>query len=556
MTSAVTRLTSKLEGKLADKDYYEAHQLYRTIYFRLQRDIKYNTLLVSSDDGSNLLKWGELLMNRMDFVEKNPSYVFLIEFLAKGAETLLQAKELISALDLIKLLLVQVNHFLFQSHAKPGTANLVPGPPATVRSGYYNSFRKWFDRIMDVFHLYGKTGLEMIQNKSTQTKGFVENDFLSERDQLLEQILQLSKNVRVIGIEDKSQMKIRNTFIRDHGLPEMHLRNGKLLMRFEEMGKARHCFIYGQDSFELAKFLYFYHKASHNETEYELVLVKALIKVFNMQLFINAKPGMYRGQRSDKLKKLKISAFSDEEMATVKVQALKYTKEVFYYYLAITKFFMLKDAPADQSPVNTLNHFKQMFLLKYFNFFLILLEELLRQEDTVPAESSYHFATHLVRQMKKHFRFNQEQCFHSDRDAEKFLNFFGSRKDYAESLTESLPDNNAKSYLLGLFYELRTNVYKQTLTFYRKMDRELDVDLLDRVFFAYYNDAVPQNFPDLRDSPEGSGYFEPEESRTAPQPPNLFNILLGGMAGGSSGGGGGAVAGGADLMSFLNEFMQ
>lgn len=40
MASAVTRLTSKLDAKLADKDYYEAHQLYRTIYFRLERDIK------------------------------------------------------------------------------------------------------------------------------------------------------------------------------------------------------------------------------------------------------------------------------------------------------------------------------------------------------------------------------------------------------------------------------------------------------------------------------------------------------------------------------------
>lgn len=39
--SAVTRLTSKLEAKLADHDYYEAHQLYRTIYFRLERDIKH-----------------------------------------------------------------------------------------------------------------------------------------------------------------------------------------------------------------------------------------------------------------------------------------------------------------------------------------------------------------------------------------------------------------------------------------------------------------------------------------------------------------------------------
>lgn len=40
-SSAVTRLTNKLWEKLADNDYYEAHQLYRTIYFRLERDIKH-----------------------------------------------------------------------------------------------------------------------------------------------------------------------------------------------------------------------------------------------------------------------------------------------------------------------------------------------------------------------------------------------------------------------------------------------------------------------------------------------------------------------------------
>lgn len=563
MSSAVGRLTSKLEEKLAGEDYYEAHQLYRTIYFRLQRDIKFNFILTAPEDSAPSAKWTTLLENRVEFVAKNPSYTFLLEFLAKGATALLTHKELISGLDLIKLFLAQFNHFLFESHAKPGTATaeLQAQADDTVRTGYYNLLQKWFDLLMDVFQLYAETGLEMVQNKaSAQTsKGFVEADFLSERDQLLENILQISKNLRVMDPEmDPTEVKITNALVRSHGHPEMHLRNGRMLMRFQELGKAKHCFMYGQDSFELAKFLYFYHKTQHTPAEYELVLVKAVLKVLNTQLFINAKPGTYgRQNAADTFKKLKIAGFTDDEMATAKVRALNSAKEVFYFYLAITKFFILRDP--QQAAINTTRHFKQMHLLKFCNFYLILLEELLRQEDTVPAESSYHFHTKLMRLMKKHFKFNGDACFVSDRETDRFLTFFGNRKDYAEALSDAVTADG-KLYLLDLFYELRTNIYKPTLDYCTKWDRELDLSLMDRIFFVYYNDAVPQRLPDLREG-DVQGYFEPEQSRTQQQQPNLFNLLLGGMAGGSGGpssmgGGGPDGGGGLNLMSFLNDFMQ
>lgn len=51
MSSAVTRLSTKLEAKLADKDFYEAHQLYRTIYFRLEREIKSKNLILADENG-------------------------------------------------------------------------------------------------------------------------------------------------------------------------------------------------------------------------------------------------------------------------------------------------------------------------------------------------------------------------------------------------------------------------------------------------------------------------------------------------------------------------
>lgn len=490
------------------------------------------------------------MQSRVEFIEKNSSFPFLLDFLANGVETLLKANEVISGLDLLKMFQKQFARVLFEAETKPGSEAQDYQLPElqTVRSTYYAFVQKWFDRLMALTQLYCETGLHMIQNKSAQSKGFQESDFLSERDNLIYNNLEYSKSLRVVDGPSETEMRIRNEVIRSTGQPEMHLRHGKLLMRFQELHKAKQCFLYAQDSFELAKFLYFYHKALHNDTEYELVLVKALIKVLNVQLFINAKPGMYRGQRGEKFKRLKINRFSDEECAETKVKALNFAKEVFYYYLSITRFFLLKDGGAE----NTTRHFKKLFLLKYFNYYLILMEELLRQEDTVPGESSYHFTTKLVKQMKRHFKFNDESCFTSEREAEKFLNFFGHRKDLAESLTEAVPADG-KLYLLKLFYELRTNIYQPTISFFRKMDRELDIDLMDRIFFVYYNDTVPQSFPDIRDELDSPGYFEPAHTRQAQAPPNLFNLLLGGMAGGSSGG---ADMNPGNFMSMLNDMMQ
>lgn len=557
MTAAVTRLTSKLESKLAEKDYYEAHQLYRTIYFRLQRDIKFNTIL-NAPEGGPALHQSACIENRVDFIEKNPSYTFLLDFLSRGVETLLTAKELISALDILKLFLAQLNHILFESDGA-WKATITEDKTQMLLTIYYNFLTKYFNRLMDVFHAYAETGLEMIQNKSAQSKGFVENDFLSERDQLLENILQVSKKLRSVDFEDASAMRIKNAFIRSYGLPEMHLRNGRLLMRFQEMAKAKRCFLHGQDSFELAKFLYFYHKIHCNESEYEMVLAKHLIRIFNAQLFINAKPGTYSGQRGEKFKLLKINSFTEDEMASTKIQALNYAKEVFCFYLAITKFFLLKDA-AEGQRVNTTDHFRKMYLLKYLNFYLIILEEFLRLDDIVPSESSQHFNTKLFRQMEKHFKFNSEVCLTSS-DTSRFLTFFGNRDDYAASLSNALPDaskTEGKLYLLKLFHKLRTIVYKDTITFYRKMDRELDFDLMERVFFVYFNDSVPQ-IPEIREwdngmSTDALGFFEREEprGRAGQGGPGIFFNLLSGMAGPSGGAGGG---GGANFMDFLNDLM-
>lgn len=492
-----------------------------------------------------------MLENRLQFITDNPTYSFLLEFLANGAETLVKAKELISGLDLLKMFQKQLGVVIFENDIKTGSEVAMFQSPEvqTFRDTYYGFLQKWFDRLMDLTQLYCETGLEMVQKKAAQTKGFQESDFLSERDQLMYKNLKYSRAIRVVA-GDATEMVIKNTMIRTKGLPEMHLRHGKLLMRFQDMGKARHCFVYGQDSFELAKFLYFYQKAHHTAAEYELVLVKTLLVVLNHQLFINAKPGAYRGQRGDKCLKLKIGKLSDEETATVKVRALNYAKEVFHYYLAITRLFLLRDGQA-----NTTRFFKQQQLLKYCNFYLVLLEELLRQEDTVPAESSFHFNTRLVRQMRRHFRLHEEPVLANDKDAERFLNFFGTRRDYAESLADAV-NGEGKPYLLKVFHELRTNIYKPTIQFYRKVDRELDIDLMDRIFFVYFNDTVPQNQPDLFDDLDSPGFFEPAQTRQSQQPPNLFNMLLGGMAGGSSSGGGGGVPDAGNFMSFLNDFMQ
>lgn len=546
MIPAVQRLSKKLADKLECQDYYEAHQLYRTIYFRLQREINFTTLTYL-DEGSPRDTWTNLLQNRVEFIEKNPAYSFLLDFLANGVASLLKAKELISGMDLLKLYRVQFSRIVFLNECKAGSESVAFSAPEiiTSRNVYYKFLQQWFDRMMDLSQLYADTGLEMLQNKSAASKGFQENDFISERDIMIFNNLNYSKSLRVVEGED---ILIRNMYIFNLGQPEMHLRHGKMLMRFQELSKARHSFIYSQDAFELAKFLYFYQRAECNPSEYELVLVKTILKLFNTQLLINAKPGMYRGQRGEKFKKLRIVNMTDETMAKVKVGALNQAKEVFYYYLAITKFFLLKDP----SGCNTTGHFKQMLLLKYFNFWLILMEECLRQEDIVPTESSNHFNTILLRQMRKQFRFNEESCFASEKETEKFLNFFGNRKHYAESLANAVT-GDGKLYLLKLLYELRTNLYKPTLSYYRKVDRELDVDLMDRIFFAYFNDAVPQSFPDIRDEVDTPGFFEPAENRQAAQaPPNIFNMLLGGMAGGSQGGGSAE----PNFMSFLNDFMQ
>lgn len=554
MASAVVRLTTKLQDKLAAQDYYEAHQLYRTIYFRLQRDIKFNFLIAPPEDGPATERWAALLENRVAFINQNPSYTFLLEFLSTGASTLLQQKELISGLDLIKLFLAQFNHLLFDGHSKPNTDT--PELQAQVGSAlseYYTALHKWFSVLMDVVHLYAETGLEMVQDKSRQVKGFVESDFLSERDLLLESVLQCSKSLRVSPGDSSVEVRIRNAFIRSHGYPEMHLRNGRLLVRFQELSKARHCFLYCQDAFELAKFLHLHHRAQHNTaTEYETVLVKAVLRVLNTQLFINARPGTHsRAQHTDTFKRLQGATFSTEDMATLKVRALEYAKQVLHFYLAISKFQMLRQ---EERTEHTARFFRRQHLVRFLHLYLVLLEELLRQEDTVPAESAFHFHTGLVRQMRRHFRCQGQPCFGSEREAEQFLDFFGVRgrgQDPAEALAERAAEEG-KPYLLKLFYELRVHVYQPTIKYHTGLDRELDMNLLDAIFFSYYNAPVPQGLPELRD-PRTTGYFEPEESRAQQQPPNLFSMLMGGMAGGS---GAGQEGGGMNLMSLLNDFMQ
>ncbi|XP_076168583.1 Golgi to ER traffic protein 4 homolog isoform X2 [Ptiloglossa arizonensis] len=54
-SQGVRRLLAKLEASINSKNYYEAHQLYRSLYFRYLRQKRYKELLQLLDSGSTLL---------------------------------------------------------------------------------------------------------------------------------------------------------------------------------------------------------------------------------------------------------------------------------------------------------------------------------------------------------------------------------------------------------------------------------------------------------------------------------------------------------------------
>lgn len=566
--NAVARLTKKLESKLAESNYYEAHQLYRTIYFRMQRDINYTALTDAAEEDHRMCpghqnavddKKMELINNRLDFMDKNPAYAFLLDFLSTGVQTLLEFKELIAALDLIKLLLTQFNFVAIQYC-----------PSTCPNVSQLGQWEKYFDfigaRLQDIFkalHAYSVCGNEMIVNKSVQSKGFVENDFINERDMLMERILLLSKNMRVRSL-DKLEEKRMNASIRLFGIPEMHLQNGLVLVKNRELRKAVNCFIFSHNPFEVAKFLFFYADTEHNATEFELVLVKQLLRIFNVQMLIKAKPAEFR-KVAQLIQPFRFGDISEEDMGLLRYKALDYVKRTFYYTLFVSKFFLMKKADSEGKKTTQLMEFK---LLKFFNVYLLILEEFLRLSDVVPMRSHQNMWLNFVPQLIASFAFNGRRCFKTMAAAEAFIPYLAHNDALTQSLSDAtlhLTKTDAKLYLLNLYHTLRTVVYKDLVNFYNRLDPEWGLEFMDRIFFIFFDGGVP-NIPLIQQwakvEPHTQGFFGVNVEEQTPRGgagggmAGMLMNLLGGASGSAQPGRSADDLNLDDCMDFLNGMMQ
>lgn len=538
------RLTSKLNTKLAESNFYEAHQLYRTIYFRLNRDVNYSCLAETTSSSTTTRREpgsDPAIEQKVRLIKEFPNYEVILEFLSQGAERLLSFGEIISGLDLIQTFVKQLDYIVCPTTCKP-TAN-------ETNIFYYKFLKKWFLVLMSLFQIYVETGYGLIHSKKGQS--LLESDFISDRDNLMEKIMQISNHVREVEIGTDSERKIMNASIREHGYSPMHLMNGKLLVKNKELKKARNCMVFADSSFELAKFLYFFCKIEHNRTEFESILIKQLLRVFNSKLFLGAKPGIYRNKPDEKMKKLVLEEFSENEIKKMKKDTFIFVKEVFLYYLIITKFFLV----VRDGKVEVVNgHFRQFRFLKFFHLFLIILEECLLEDHIISPESIDEYEAEFNRNLASSFKFNNAKFFDADEEIQSFFHFFSNR-DFAEvDFGPRDSSSERKAYRLNLYYKLRTFFYKDTLDFHRKVDPDLDTDLIDRVFFVYFNSPDKSRDWDKVD-PEVEYFFGANEPRRPAGQQGggnfIFNLLSGaGIPGLSQAGGPG------NLSDLFNDILR